>query len=342
MMRFKAYNAMEATVFKAMAEMMRKAKAALGEEEDVAPDAGTADDVVDDGVSSLILTLPDSAGGHTFELLGSNLTVDGNGYLNGGTFFSVTFTDKKSGKKAYITPDTDISVTELAAAMSAGKGAVTPYNYPELYDLLIPGDSEQEGSRYNDVFQGNTGNDTFKGLRGADTVYVGKGQDSFDGGIGKDTISGQFLKTAIKVNLAKKVAKTEGGTTTLKKVENAIGTSKGDTLKGSSGANKLEGGKGKDILIGGKGSDKLTGGYGQKDIFVFGKKDGTDLITDFEDGRDKLDLSAFKFKNKYQALRHFSEWGKANDDMVKFEFAGTKIKIKGLDLKDIGGADIII
>ncbi|MFM6247651.1 MAG: M10 family metallopeptidase C-terminal domain-containing protein, partial [Dolichospermum sp.] len=62
---------------------------------------------------------------------------------------------------------------------------------------------------------------------------------------------------------------------------------------GNSGNNTLNGGLGNDTLNGGAGADILTGGVGS-DIFVFqfgqSPVSGTDRITDFAIGTDRIDL----------------------------------------------------
>lgn len=58
-------------------------------------------------------------------------------------------------------------------------------------------------------------------------------------------------------------------------------------LEGTAGADVLVGGAGDDIIRGGRGNDVLTGGAG-KDSFVFAPGDGTDRITDFTPGVDRL------------------------------------------------------
>ena len=63
-------------------------------------------------------------------------------------------------------------------------------------------------------------------------------------------------------------------------------------LDGGMGKDTLMGGGGADMLIGGMGDDKLTGGGGA-DKFVFGMGDGEDTVTDFTDGVDMIDLTAF-------------------------------------------------
>jgi Ca2+-binding RTX toxin-like protein len=62
-----------------------------------------------------------------------------------------------------------------------------------------------------------------------------------------------------------------------------------DVLYGLAGVDNLNGGAGNDILRGGLGADVLTGGAGS-DLFVFESSGGSDRITDFVSGTDKIDL----------------------------------------------------
>ncbi|MDH1341765.1 retention module-containing protein [Ectopseudomonas oleovorans] len=73
-----------------------------------------------------------------------------------------------------------------------------------------------------------------------------------------------------------------------------LGLGGNDTLHGLGGNDRLEGGDGNDTLIGGKGNDILIGGAGN-DTFVWNADDRGgnyhDIIKDFGNGEDKLDLS---------------------------------------------------
>ncbi|NES92584.1 M10 family metallopeptidase C-terminal domain-containing protein, partial [Okeania sp. SIO2B9] len=61
-------------------------------------------------------------------------------------------------------------------------------------------------------------------------------------------------------------------------------------IDGTSGMDMIEGTPGNDIITGFEGRDMLTGGEGD-DIFVYTQLlDQRDDITDFQSGRDKLDL----------------------------------------------------
>ena len=64
----------------------------------------------------------------------------------------------------------------------------------------------------------------------------------------------------------------------------------GDKLMGESGVDVLIGSVGDDILDGGVGDDTLTGLDG-RDTFVIAEAGGSDLILDYQDGRDKIGLA---------------------------------------------------
>ncbi len=74
----------------------------------------------------------------------------------------------------------------------------------------------------------------------------------------------------------------------------AAGTGLDDQVIGSVAGETLFGLAGDDILVDGHGIDTLSGGPGA-DLFVFTADGQADMITDFELGVDRLDLSAFDF-----------------------------------------------
>ncbi|MBD0864884.1 MAG: hypothetical protein GDA36_04375, partial [Rhodobacteraceae bacterium] len=154
------------------------------------------------------------------------------------------------------------------------------------------------GSAYDDHLTGNDEANQLTGLAGDDTLTGGEGADTLDGGAGADTASYARSDAAVTVNLATGTG--TGGDAegdTLTGIEHLTGSAHGDTLTGDAGANRLDGGAGADTLTGGGGADTLTGGAGADtlrggtgaDLFVFAAFDG-DRITDFQDGRDRIDL----------------------------------------------------
>ena len=84
------------------------------------------------------------------------------------------------------------------------------------------------------------------------------------------------------------------------------GNSGNNLLSGLGGNDTINGGAGDDILVGGAGSDILTGGSGS-DTFSYNLisdsngTSSTDLIQDFQQGVDKIDLSAIFNANGYNA-----------------------------------------
>ena len=145
--------------------------------------------------------------------------------------------------------------------------------------------------------------------------------DNIDGGGGSDSVSYAGSDAGVSVDLSDNAANAGGYAQgdTLDKIENLIGSDHNDILTGDDQANRLEGGGGADTLTGGAGADTLIGGAGADtltggadddrliggagddtltgnagdDVFVFASGHGSDTITDFDAGVDKIDLSAF-------------------------------------------------
>ena len=71
-----------------------------------------------------------------------------------------------------------------------------------------------------------------------------------------------------------------------------------DDLFGGDGNDTLSGGGGDDRIVGGPGDNRLEGGVGS-DIFAFyGKSFGTNVITDFTPGEDRIRLGADILKGR--------------------------------------------
>ena len=88
-----------------------------------------------------------------------------------------------------------------------------------------------------------------------------------------------------------------------------------DDMTGGPGNDRLFGGQGNDTLIGGQGDDRLAGGPGA-DVFVFGPGDGADTVTDFSNGTDRIDLTAFDI----ESIEAFTMT--AGDDGVTLDLTG--------------------
>ena len=130
------------------------------------------------------------------------------------------------------------------------------------------------GNALDNVITGNAFNNSLAGLDGSDTLYGGAGSDSLVGGNGDDTVYGGLGKDFL------------------------YGGSGNDQLSGGAGDDFLSAGIGRDLINGGAGQDFLIGGAGA-DAFRYLKTTDTgvglgfrDVIVDFQQGLDKIDLSA--------------------------------------------------
>ena len=183
----------------------------------------------------------------------------------------------------------------------------------------------------NDTFVGGAGADRVEGGSGSDDATLGAGDDFFsngfvssftpdgsdtvDGGDGIDTYEAGFDFNVINLEEGFAHGSTLGHDTILN-FENVNGGARADTITGSNAANVLNGRDGSDSLIGLAGEDRLSGGNGrdtidgglardimtggaERDFFVFSSTADSnplarqrDLITDFQAGTDRFDLSA--------------------------------------------------
>lgn len=116
-----------------------------------------------------------------------------------------------------------------------------------------------------------------EGGDGADALRGGTKGDKLHGGEGDDTVSGKGGKDRV------------------------FGGDGSDTLEGGNGNDVLRGGDDTDFLFGDKGNDRLFGGF-DGDIFFFsGNRPGHDVIGDFENDRDFIDLSPYALTVDQQA-----------------------------------------
>jgi len=166
----------------------------------------------------------------------------------------------------------------------------------------------------NDYIEGNAGHDTIYGEAGADEIRGGDGLDQLFGGAGNDKIFGGNGNDLLKGDAGDDLLVGGAGADEIRGgdgLDQLFGNSGSDLMRGGNGNDylnggtgndNLAGGNGADILIGGEGTDILTGNAGY-DIFLFetaadsSSLNGIDTITDFTQGFDKIDLSAFGFSD---------------------------------------------
>ena len=139
------------------------------------------------------------------------------------------------------------------------------------------GDDVLNGDADNDRLLGGNGNDTLNGGTENDTLLGGNGLDLLDGGTGNDVLNGGGDDDVLNGN--------DGN-------DRLVGRNGNDTLSGGDGADILRGDADDDYLIGGLGRDVLAGGTGADQFaIVSGVTSDLDVIVDFTDGVDLLDLT---------------------------------------------------
>ncbi len=147
-----------------------------------------------------------------------------------------------------------------------------------------------------------TGN-KIEGTRRADIINGTAGADKVEGKAGNDTINGN------------------GGN---------------DLLEGDGGNDRLFGGAGNDIVDGGTGNDVLNGGAGN-DIFEFGDLvSGTDVITDFQDGVDRIEFDL----DTVNSMRDITITSQADGDAL-ISWAGGSIELQGVSAASLTAADFL-
>ncbi|MFG6100003.1 cadherin domain-containing protein [Leptothoe sp. ISB3NOV94-8A] len=157
---------------------------------------------------------------------------------------------------------------------------------PEVNGVVLTGDGGNNvlnGTNLNDQLFGLGGNDRLKGMAGADLLEGGIGNDWLSGGRGTDKLEGGVGNDVLL-----------GG----KGHDWLFGGEGADSLWGDGGNDNLSGGEGNDLLLGGSGNDLLDGGLGNdvihlgkgSDIVLLAPGNGFDVLTDFKDGQDKIQL----------------------------------------------------
>ncbi|WP_299647785.1 M10 family metallopeptidase C-terminal domain-containing protein [uncultured Jannaschia sp.] len=115
-----------------------------------------------------------------------------------------------------------------------------------------------------------------------------------------DRITGNAVDNKIRARNGEDVLRGEGGDDHLRGGKGA------DRLGGGTGNDILNGGPGDEVLFGGAGDDKLWGSNGE-DTFVFRSARGEDVVMDFRNDVDTLDLSRMGYENRREVRSQAEE-----------------------------------
>jgi serralysin len=186
------------------------------------------------------------------------------------------------------------------------------------------------GSRYADSLYGNSGANSLSGGDGSDRLVGGAGADKLIGGSGTDTASYAGATKGVTANLAKSSANTgDAKGDTYSSIESLTGSSYGDRLTGNTGVNRMDGGKGNDVLAGGSGAD----------VFVFSAGYGKDVITDFSNNVDDIDLRSYDFSSSSSVLKKATQVG--TDVHIKLTSTDIVV-IEDFKLGDLDARDFLL
>lgn len=115
------------------------------------------------------------------------------------------------------------------------------------------------------------------------------------------------------------------------------GTAGPDIIVGQGGNDTLIGGAGNDTLYGGAGDDTLTGGAG-RDVFVLDNaQSGYDTITDFQVGKDRLNVSQLGFYDPATLATHAVQFGQAVVLALQTAAGQLTVTIDNITMADLFG-----
>ena len=206
------------------------------------------------------------------------------------------------------------------------------------------GDDLLWGNAGNDNLWGNGGDDSLWGDDGNDRLSGGSGNDGLQGGDGDDTLWGGASDDLLLGDAGADFLQGDAGNDRL------WGNDGDDELWGGDGNDFLDGNAGDDELRGGAGDDDLWGGAGD-DVFRFNFDHGDDIIADFTDGEDLIDLSVFVTGDDlldptgFDALSGFDELVVSSDSGgVTIDLTahlGGTIRLKGFAIADLDAGDFL-
>ena len=223
-----------------------------------------------------------------------NTSYDGESVFPEGSYV-YEFTEFNG--RLYFTADTNETGRELWVTDGTTEGT-------QLVEDLYPGSNDSYASVFpnssrpyfltvvgNELFfaadNGETGTELFKLT--ADNFNSEKPDSTNTEAFSTASVSDDG--SSVSSSSSSSSSSSESGTSSSSSSSSVINIAGSVTLTGGEGSDRLTGNSGDDLLDGKLGNDTLTGGAGA-DVFVLEAGAGTDIVTDFELGNDRLGLSS--------------------------------------------------
>lgn len=237
------------------------------------------------------------------------------------------------------------------------KGAAEDYVLVDIEHVVAGyGDDHLFGSEEDDDLSGGGGVDKLLGRGGDDRLYGGDGDDILRGGLGADLLDGgegkdwasyTFEDGPLIIDMQSPGTSTGAAQgdvfVSIEVIEGTeswdairgdytdnilIGAGGNDTLRGREGDDALFGQEGDDDLFGDAGDDFLRGGEGNDSFYFHG---GTDLISDFTVGEDRVFISNAHASGAVLDFQDIAEAAVLRDGVLYLEFGKHALGFDGYD-----------
>ena len=301
--------------------------------------------------------LPDDASGFSYQWQRSQ-TDDNFADIENATEQTYTVAMADVGQRLQVvvgyTDNNGADETLTAATVSAAASNATD---PVIEDANIVDGTEGD----DPLLQGAAGSQRINGLGGDDFLLGRAGADILDGGAGVDWA---VYPSGFEIEIDLETGTATGGTAegdVLISIENILGgtgddrftgNNKDNLLRGQTGNDTLDGGADNDFLrgdtdddslIGGHGDDILNGGSGN-DLFRFRPDNGSDRITDFGSGDDRLQFELGLFADLEAVIAAASNTDDGNleiklSDTDTLTLAGVTLTAETVTTLDLNGND---